>query len=105
MNKDKNIASAKAVFAKDKSIKELYFTNDGQAFKGFEAAKTHQKEITGSVDELHRVKNGDYEGPTVTITEDVVGGAEEVAVDEAAGADETGGKVEGKGKGKAEVKE
>jgi hypothetical protein len=94
MSNEKNIANAKALFAKNKGIKQVFFTNDGQAFEGVEAAKTHQKEITGSVDGLHLIKNGDYEGPTVSITEDVVGAAAPAA--EESGAEDTGEKAKGK---------
>lgn len=72
MSKEKNVANAKAVFAKNKQIGQLYFTNDGQAFYDAEPAKTHQRELTGSVEGLHLVKNGDYEGTAVSMTEDVV---------------------------------
>lgn len=88
MEKELNKKNAAAVFEKNKGIKQLYFTNDGQAFTSIEPAKTHQKEVTGSIEGLHLVKNGNYEGPAVSVIEDEVTAAPEEA--EEVAADETG---------------
>lgn len=90
MNKDLNKKNAAAVFEKNKGIKQLYFTNDGQAFTSIEPAKTHQKEVTGNIEGLHLVKNGNYEGPAVSLIEDVVTAAPEEAEAEEVTADEAG---------------
>lgn len=77
MNKKQNLENAAAVFAKNKNLKQLCFTNDGQAFENAEAAKTHQRELTGSVEGIHLVKNAGYQAVEATNTEDVVKATEE----------------------------
>lgn len=72
MNKELNKKNAKALFEKNSSLKELYFTYDGQAFTSVEPAKTHQRELTGKIDGLHLVKNANYVETSVAVIEDVV---------------------------------
>jgi hypothetical protein len=82
MDKVKNLEAAKAVFAKNSGIKELFFTNDGQAFAKVGPAKTHQRTLGGKYGDMHLVKNGGYVGDAETLQEDTVE-MESPTVDEA----------------------
>lgn len=82
MGKEKNIETAKAVFERNNGVKELFFTNDGQAFYHKGPADVHQKELTGKTEGLHKVSNGNYEETAAVMTEDTVKvNAEEEATD------------------------
>lgn len=53
--KEKNLAAAEAVFAKNAEVTELFFTDDGQAFYKYGPAKVHQREINGKKETIQRV--------------------------------------------------
>lgn len=71
-NKEKNIKAATAVFENNDKVKQLYFTNDGQAFYDLGPALAHQREIGGKKGQIHLVKNGNFSEENETIAEDTV---------------------------------